>query len=244
MINKNKLKILVILVLFLSAGYFAYSAISSTLWKQDPYVINCGGGNLESGNFKLLANADESAVGVSESPNYKIEAGFLYMLPGPDDLWLRITQLPAPAFIGYDGNSSFTWISDKNGSYDIIVNGNVMDSGVCSAGVPKSQPILETDLVDNSQNGVMVVVTAVSEQNNAVVGIYDDQIPPDFSVAKITVTGTVDDDTVTQVVVNGVNVPVLSNSYTAEVSSGIDEITVEATNAAGKIVTRIIAKQQ
>jgi hypothetical protein len=71
--------------------------------------------------------------------------------------------------------------------------------------------------------------------------INPDTTPPVITLKKITVNGSVDDDTVTEVVINTVSVPVVGGAYSHEVDvSSTDTITVSATNGDGKTVTRTI----
>jgi hypothetical protein len=70
---------------------------------------------------------------------------------------------------------------------------------------------------------------------------YGDTTPPEITLKKIMVNGSVDDATVTDVDINGITVTVVAGAYSHEVDvSSTDTITVSATNGAGKTVTRTI----
>ncbi len=70
---------------------------------------------------------------------------------------------------------------------------------------------------------------------------YGDTTPPEITLKKITVNGSVGDDTVTQVQINGVSVPVTAGKYSYEVDvSAVSTITITATNSKGETVTRVI----
>ena len=71
--------------------------------------------------------------------------------------------------------------------------------------------------------------------------INPDTTPPVITFKKITVNGSVGDDTVTEVEINGVPVPVTAGKYSYEVDvSSTKTITITATNGKGETVTRII----
>lgn len=238
---ESKLRLTVLLTGLLVICYVVYAAVSSG-FSHSPSVLNYGGGQCTSDNYQALANADEGAVGISESSNYRSEAGFVYLLPGVDEEWLRITQLPNPAFIGTGGSLAFTWISDRDGSFEVSVNstGTTIDYGTCYAGIPITQVVHESDLEDNNKNNVTVIVNSPPKQSSLLVGMTDDQIPPEVILSRITVSGSVYDDTVASVIVNGTTVSVIGNKYSAEVTTNLEEIVIEATNALGKTVTRTI----
>ena len=71
--------------------------------------------------------------------------------------------------------------------------------------------------------------------------ISADTTPPEITLKKIEVNGSVGDDTVTEVEINGVPVPVTAGKYSYEVDvSSTKTITITATNDKGETVTRTI----
>jgi hypothetical protein len=71
--------------------------------------------------------------------------------------------------------------------------------------------------------------------------ISADTTPPVVMLKKIKVNGSVDDDTVTDVDINGVSVSVASGTYSHEVDvTSTNTITITAVNGDGKTVTRTI----
>ena len=71
--------------------------------------------------------------------------------------------------------------------------------------------------------------------------ITKDKTPPEITLKTLTINGGVDDDTVTEVEINGVPVPVTAGKYSYEVDvSSTKTITITATNDKGETVTRTI----
>ena len=68
-----------------------------------------------------------------------------------------------------------------------------------------------------------------------------DVTPPEITLKTFTINGSVGDDTVTEVQINGVSVPVSAGKYSYEVDvSAVSTITITATNSKGETVTRVI----
>ena len=90
-----------------------------------------------------------------------------------------------------------------------------------------------------SQDSVEVVKDSVTTLNFQLT--KSDTTPPEITLKKITVNGSVGDDSVTQVQINGVSVPVTAGKYSYEVDvSSTNTITITATNSKGETVTRAI----
>lgn len=91
---------------------------------------------------------------------------------------------------------------------------------------------------DTSEDNVVVIEDATTTVNFQ---LERDTTPPVVTLKTITVNGSVDDETVTEVDINGISVPVSDNTYSHEVDvSSTDTITIIAENGDGKTVTRTI----
>lgn len=233
----RRLKITVLLIALPVFCYVAYAVVSAS-YTHDPSVINEGGAICGSASYENLGTVDESAVGIAQSANYRSEAGFIYMLPGPTEEWLRITQQPNPAVLGTGGECAFAWVSDRDGTFEMRINSMLLDSGNCSATVPENQVVYESDLDDNSENRLSVIVDAGTDQASVLVSIVDDQISPVFTRLEFTqVTGGITDtDAVAEVVVNDVPATITDDTFVCSVTSGTTELVVETRNADGQVI--------
>jgi hypothetical protein len=209
-------------------------------------VIDRGGALAWTASQENLCTLDESAIGAAASVSYINESGFLYILPEQWVRWVRILGQVTSPVIGVGGSTQFRWISDKNGTYTIAVDGTPVSSGSCIAGTPETASVYENDLTDNSENQIVVTVTSGSDQQSTVVTAIDDQIPPQFDSLNLTkVTGTVTDPTVTLVTVKvagrlDVTAPVSGGNFTFTISPGTAEVTIEAINGSGQTYSKTV----
>ena len=104
------------------------------------------------------------------------------------------------------------------------------------AGDPSSDYSNEPDYPNGRIN-----MGAYGNTAEASLGEGVDVTPPEITLKTFTINGSVDDDTVTEVEINGVPVPVTAGKYSYEVDvSSTKTITITATNDKGETVTRTI----
>jgi len=232
-------KIVLLIALGAGGAYGVYAAVSAG-FKHDPCTLDKGGTASTSANYRTLGTADDSAVGLASSGNYRSYAGFVYALPGPDTEWLRIVKTPDPAVLGRNGKTSFTWVSDYDGAYEMLLNGGLIKSGNCSAGVPVTETLQELELDDNMSNTVHVSVDTGTKQMSITVGVVDDQTAPEFAKLEFTqVTGRITDtQRVAEVTVNGVKASISGDTFSCAVYPGTTEIVIETKDAQGKTIGR------
>lgn len=241
-------KRIVLIALMFAAGV-VIAAMSSTNFFLDPVVVDQGGGEAASSNFVLQGSIGGPAIGSASSTNYKLEIGFIG--PATSDNWLQISQLPTPDTIGPGISSEFKWISQKSGSFYIelggdgsIGSGTQLRTGTCTATVEETETIAPAQLTDDASNIIYVIVDSGSGVLSKQVAIIDDETSPLVTLTQVAVDGTVDDATVTEVFLNGSSVTVTAGAYSGVVTTGMDSITVQATNGDGKSVTKTIAINQ
>ena len=195
---KNKKSLIYGFFACITTGVVLIYAATSSSFYHDPCVIDRGGLLSKSANMENISVVEESATGYSSSANFRSYAGFLYVLPHNP---LRIISPPNPGVIGTGGTTTFSWVCDWTGTWSISGLA-VQKSGTCSAGVPVTTNILESDLQDDSNNVATLTVSAPPNQASINVGIVDDQTPPVFtSLELVSITGSVSDQTITQLTV-------------------------------------------
>jgi len=231
---------MVLLVVLVAGGVYGVYAAVSAGFKHAPCTLDKGGTTSASANYGTLGTVDDSAIGFASSANYRSYAGFIHALPGPDVEWLRIVSPPNPAVLGKDGITSFTWVSDYNGTYEVLLNGRLIRSGSCPAGVPITETLQELELDDNTSNTVRVSVDTGTKQMGITVVVVDDQTAPEFAKLEFTqVTGKITDtQKVAEVIVNGVKASISGDTFSCTVSPGTTEIVIETKDAQGKTIGR------
>lgn len=114
------------LVVFRGTADFCL-AMSSTNYKIDADVIGISGGTGTSENYKLTDTAGEPVIGIGQSENYGIQAGFWYMvnfvisLQVDSDTVNLGTLTPGTPI---SGQSILTVMTDSWGGYDLLANQN------------------------------------------------------------------------------------------------------------------------
>jgi len=145
-------------------------------------------------------------------------------------------------------SATITWHSRVDGDFYVEVGGNgtpgsgvLLDSGTLMAGAIMQHRINEADLPDNAPTAVYFIVSTATRTSFASILLYDDQLPPSVELHSLHISGHVDDPTVTEVLVDGVPVPVQQDGrWSADVGSPPGEIIIEAQNSKGIKVTRKI----
>lgn|GEM_PF-3439332 len=234
---------------FLIVGFIAAVALAATMTSSGygtRTVQDCGGGLTASTSFNAKGSIGDSVGGSSGSTSFLVYSGALRHTEQPPESAVVVESVSKGALTTKEV-SVIRWHSKINGNYYIELGGNgapgsgvLISSGVCSANVPIETDIYEAEIPDNQRHQIFIIVDTGSGYYYASVVLFDDQIPPNISIQKITVKGSVDDATVTQVIVNGVSVPIVSGKYEAEVSTALSEIVIEATNSKGQTVKRTI----
>ncbi|MBN1810095.1 MAG: hypothetical protein JW909_13595 [Planctomycetes bacterium] len=232
----------------LAAG-IAIGAVSAN-YMINPAAVDQGGGTAFSSSYEMQGSIGGTAVGTTAtSANYSLEVGYIGPAAAVD--WLEITQLPTPDTIGGGGTSEFKWTSQKAGTYYIEVGGDgsigsgtQIGTGTCAAGVEETTSVTEANLADDAANTVYVIVDAGGDVLAKQAGIVDDESAPAITLVQVAVAGTVDDATVTEVLVNGSSVAVAAGAYSGMVTTGMDSITVEATNGASQTVVKTVTVTQ
>jgi hypothetical protein len=102
--------------------------------------------------------------------------------------------------------------------------------------------IAETSLTANASNTIYVIVVGTSTGAKSVT-MTSDRLAPTLAPTQVTVAGTCADVTVANVVINGTALPVTAGAYTGTVTTGMDTITIVATNASSQSVTRTVKVQ-
>jgi hypothetical protein len=121
----------IIFLLFLLAFLFSQGndvfAMSSANYKIDADVIGVTGGPGSSDNYKLFDTAGEPVIGIGQSLNYKIKAGFAYMINyslslSIDSNTKNLGNVDPGSSV--QGQSTLTVTTDSWGGYDILINEN------------------------------------------------------------------------------------------------------------------------
>jgi len=207
-----------------------------------------GGGDTESAAYKLRGSVSGAVAGKAQSVNYVIHVGAVPRA-GQGLSVISIESITRQALSTGD-RCTINWHSAVDGDYYVEVGGNgsiasgtAVDSGLCSADSGIVSQVVEADLDDNMKNTIFIIVDDGTKVYYAAIVILDDQVPPDANFTKITVNGTVEDDTITEVLVSGVPVPVTGGQYQAVVNTFGPEIIIEATNSSGAKAQRKIRIQ-
>lgn len=235
-------------ILVVLASVIALGAASAN-FTLEPMALDQGGGYASSSSYQLQGSIGGPAIGLATSASYKFSGGFV---PGGGSTnWLQITQLPAPDTIGPGITSEFKWMSTYDGTYYIEVggtgaigSGTQIGTGSCTAGSEETVTVNDSQLADDASNTIFVIVNSAGHGVLAKqVAITDDETSPVITPTQVTISGTVDDATVTEVLVNGSSVTVTAGAYTAVVTTSMDTITIVATNADTKSVTKTVKVQ-
>lgn len=102
-------------------------AMGSTNYKINADVIGVGGGLGTSSSYKLFDTAGEPVIGIGQSANYDIKAGFAYMVNYSlsflvDSNTVNLgTVTPGSSATG---QSTLTVTTDSWGGYDILISEN------------------------------------------------------------------------------------------------------------------------
>jgi hypothetical protein len=239
---KSHRKTVLAILVFLSLGsLLVHAAWTSPSFEHIDYAAVAKGGDFASqAGDTNLAVIDESACGIAQSTNFQSYAGFIYVLPYEG---VRIVSQPSPPVVGPGGSSSFQWVCDWTGSYSLLLGAMTLESGSCTAGVPVTSTVYESDLWDDGINTLTVSVSAAPNFGSVNVTVEDDQSGPAFNPLELTqVTGAVDDSSITQITVRIVgqpdqNVPVSGGNFSFTCPAGTTEVVI----IAGEFSRRITA---
>jgi hypothetical protein len=121
----------IIFLLFLSVFLFSQKddvfAMGSANYKINADVIGVTGGSGSSGSYKLFDTAGEPVIGIGQSLNYKIKAGFAYMtnysLSLSIDSNTKNLGSVSPGS-SVQGQSTLTVTTDSWGGYDVLISEN------------------------------------------------------------------------------------------------------------------------
>jgi len=234
----------------------ALSAIAATM-ASGAYVArigeDAGGGPALSTTLRTKGSIGGSVDGETKSTNW---TGALPRTPIPPVVVVEGVSKPA---LTTGEECIISWHSTIDGYFYVEVGGNGtpgsggrVDEGPCTAYVSIESKVYESDLPDNQDSPVYIIVdTGLGTPPYGTVTLTDDQIAPEFAAFDIVrIQGTVSDSSVTEVVIKVAGqpdwqVPVISGSYDCTTPlglspSGTTEVILEATNSEGKSVQRKI----
>lgn len=204
-----------------------------------------GGGEAQGTSLKTRGSIGGAVGGETRSTSYVVYTGVRTRAAdvGPVVVFENLSKETLTTNEG----CSIQWHSTIDGDFYVEVGGNgtpgsgtQIDYGTCTTDLTVETYVNEFDLLDNQGNTVYIIVDNGFNTFYAAIAITDDQVLPDMSFTQITVQGSVDDATVTDVYVNSVPVSVVSGQYQALVNTSLDEIIIEATNGEGETVRRTI----
>ena len=202
-------------------------------------AVDSGGGGALSANLALRGSSIGGAVAAgARSVNYVVYTGPLQRRAGQPVSTVVVENVSKSALRGGE-QCTLRWRSTAGGTYYVEVGGNgspgsgtQVATGSCTGGASVNTAIQESVLPDNQRHPIYVIVDAGSYTRYAGVVIVDDQVEPDAAFTRITVSGTVADDSV-EVRVNGAAVPVSDRKYEAQVTTSMDMVTVQAAPPGG-----------
>ncbi len=241
---KRKLAIITFIMLAPAAMAIAMSSGSYTLSGSN----DCGGRSASSASNQVTRVSIGGAVArMSQSANYVVYTGPKRKKEIPPIITINSVSKTA---LTTGETCTIDWHADRDGSFIIELGGDgtpgsgtQLASGNCLAAISVLTDILESDLTDNAQNTIHIIVDDGATQSFAAVVLLDDQVGPDVSFTQVTIRGTVDSDSITEVDVDGVPVPVTARQYEAIVNTPASEIYISIKNQYGATTTRIIRLQ-
>ena len=221
----------------------AIGAVMASVSFKARVAQDCGGGAALSSGFKTRGSIGGAVCGPAQSTAFISYAG---PLPRTQHTGAIVVVENITRAALTTGEECFVyWHATVDGDFTIEVGGTgtpgsglVVDSGSCLADASIESRIHELSLTDDDRSIIYIYVDDGSDTYYAAVVLTDDQTPPDATFTQVTVEGSVDDASVTDVYVNTVSVPVASGQYQAVVSTGLSEIIIEATNDKSQTMTR------